>query len=96
MNGCFAKEKEEKGKVGRREERRCGDGSNILALYGSSFFRTPFTAQSNIEKSPPKTAKLPPSTGARAFIAVSAPIRRSPYGLFRKPLTPCQIVPPIA
>lgn len=40
----------------------------------------PFTAQSNVEKSPPQTPKLPPSTGARALIAVIAPMRRSPYG----------------
>lgn len=49
-----------------------------LALYGSSFFRIPFTAQSKVENSPPQTPKFPPSTGARAFIAVRAPILRSP------------------
>jgi len=69
---------------------------DILALYGSSFFLTPLTAQSNVEKSPPQTPKLPPNTGARALIAVRAPIRRSPYGEFRKPFTPCQTAPPIA
>jgi len=68
----------------------------IIALYGSSFFRTPFTAQSNVEKRPPQTPKLPPNTGARALIAVRAPIRRSPYGEFRKPFTPCHTAPPIA
>jgi hypothetical protein len=52
--------------------------NNILALYGSSFFLIPFTAQSNVENSPPQTPKLPPNTGALALIAVSAPIRRSP------------------
>lgn len=51
---------------------------NQLALYGSSFFLTPFTAQSNVENKPPHTPKFPPSTGARAFIAVMAPMRRSP------------------
>jgi len=35
----------------------------------------PFTAQSNVENIPPHTPKFPPSTGARAFIAVNA--RRS-------------------
>ena len=83
----------------------------IMALYGSSFFRTPFTAQSNVENRPPchcqtlhgasrtgqttQTPKFPPSTGARALIAVTAPIRRSPYGEFRKPFTPCQTAPPM-
>lgn len=69
---------------------------DILALYGSSFFLTPFTAQSNVENSPPQTPKLPPNTGARALIAVSAPIRRSPYGEFLNPFTPCHTAPPIA
>lgn len=50
----------------------------VLALYGSSFFLIPLTAQSNVENSPPQTPKLPPSTGARALIAVNAPIRLSP------------------
>ena len=70
--------------------------TNVLALYGSSFFLTPFTAQSNVENRPPHTPKFPPNTGARAFIAVRAPIRRSPYGEFRKPFTPCHTAPPIA
>lgn len=42
----------------------------------------PLTAQSNVENRPPQTPKLPPRTGARALIAVIAPIRRSPYGEF--------------
>jgi hypothetical protein len=42
----------------------------------------PLTAQSNVENKPPQTPKLPPRTGARALIAVIAPIRRSPYGEF--------------
>jgi hypothetical protein len=67
-----------------------------LALYGSSFFLIPFTAQSYVEKSPPHIPKLPPSTGARALMAVSAPIRLSPYGLFLNPLIPCHNEPPIA
>ena len=67
----------------------------MMALYGSSFFRIPLTAQSNVENRPPHTPKLPPRTGARALMAVTAPIRRSPYGEFRKPLTPCQTAPPI-
>lgn len=40
----------------------------------------PFTAQSNVENRPPHTPKLPPRTGARALMAVIAPMRRSPYG----------------
>ena len=40
----------------------------------------PFTAQSNVLNSPPQTPKLPPRTGARAFIALREPMRRSPYG----------------
>lgn len=69
---------------------------DVLALYGSSFFRIPLMAQSNVENNPPQTPKLPPRTGARALIAVMAPIRRSPYGLFLNPFTPCQTAPPIA
>lgn len=94
----------------------------IMAFQGSSFFRTPFTAQSNVLNKPPQTPKFPPRTGARALIAVMAvesgqhaylhqklhnlvvsflvivipPIRLSPYGLFRKPFTPCHTAPPIA
>jgi len=68
---------------------------HVLALYGSSFFLIPFTAQSNVENSPPQTPKLPPNTGALALIAVRAPILRSPYGEFRNPLTPCHTAPPI-
>lgn len=44
----------------------------MMAFHGSSFFLTPFTAQSNVLNSPPHTPKFPPSTGALAFIAVSA------------------------
>lgn len=51
---------------------------HILAFHGSSFFRNPLTAQSNVENRPPQTPKLPPSTGARALMAVRAPILRSP------------------
>lgn len=61
-----------------KSTRTMRDLENVLALYGSSFFRMPFTAQSNVEKRPPQTPKFPPSTGARALIAVRAPIRRSP------------------
>lgn len=32
---------------------------------------------------PPQTPKFPPRTGARALIAVMAPMRRSPYGELR-------------
>lgn len=55
----------------------------MMAFQGSSFFRMPLTAQSYVLNSPPQTPKLPPSTGARAFIAVIAPMRRSPYGELR-------------
>lgn len=51
---------------------------HILAFQGSSFFRNPLTAQSNVEKRPPQTPKFPPNTGARALMAVRAPILRSP------------------
>jgi hypothetical protein len=54
------------------------DYRDILALYGSSFFLIPVTAQSKVEKSPPHIPKFPPSTGARALMAVRAPMRRSP------------------
>lgn len=54
----------------------------MMALYGSSFFLIPLTAQSYVENIPPQTPKLPPSTGALAFMAVRAPILRSPYGEF--------------
>ena len=66
----------------------------MIAFQGSSFFRMlsdcqlrfqidvgkpyPLTAQSYVEKSPPQTPKLPPSTGALAFMAVIAPILLSP------------------
>ena len=45
----------------------------VMALYGSSFWRMPFMAQSNVLNRPPQTPKLPPSTGARALSAVRAP-----------------------
>jgi hypothetical protein len=41
----------------------------------------PFIVQSYVENKPPQTPKFPPNTGALAFIAVSAPILLSPYGL---------------
>ena len=75
--------------------RNMEDYMNILALYGSSFFLIPLTAQSKVENKPPHTPKFPPRTGARALIAVKAPIRLSPYGEFRKPLTPCHTAPPM-
>jgi len=43
----------------------------VISVSCSSY-RTPLTAQSNVEKSPPQTPKLPPRTGARALIAVKA------------------------
>ena len=68
----------------------------MMELYGSSFFRIPLTAQSYVLNIPPQTPKFPPVTGARALIAVIAPILRSPYGEFLNPLMPCHIEPPIA
>lgn len=50
----------------------------MMAFHGSSFFRIPLTAQSYVLNSPPQTPKLPPRTGARALMAVMAPMRRSP------------------
>lgn len=52
-----------------------------IGFHGSSFLRSPFNVQSYVLNNPPHTPKLPPSTGALALMAVSAPIRRSPYGL---------------
>lgn len=50
----------------------------MIAFHGSSFCLYPFTAQSNVENSPPQTPKFPPRTGARALIADNEPTRRSP------------------
>jgi len=50
----------------------------IMAFHASSFCRYPFTAQSNVENMPPQTPKLPPVTGARAFMVEMEPARRSP------------------
>jgi hypothetical protein len=44
----------------------------MMAFQGSSFLRTPLTAQSKLLNMPPHTPKLPPSTGARALMAVIA------------------------
>ncbi|RUS21917.1 hypothetical protein BC937DRAFT_91036 [Endogone sp. FLAS-F59071] len=51
----------------------------IMEFHGSSFCLSPFRVQSKVEKRPPQTAKLPPRTGARAFMAVTAPRTRSPW-----------------
>lgn len=50
----------------------------MIAFHASSFCRQPLTAQSNVENMPPQTPKLPPVTGARAFIEEMAPTKRSP------------------
>jgi len=68
----------------------------IMAFHASSFCRNPFTAQSNVENMPPQTPKLPPVTGARAFIVEREPAKRSPRGEFLAPFMPCQIPPPTA
>ena len=54
----------------------------MIALYGSSFFLIPLTAQSKVPNSPPQTPKLPPRTGARALMAVMLPGSREPSGEF--------------
>lgn len=66
-----------------------------IAFQGSSFRRMPVIEQLSKLKSPLQAPTLPPKTGARILMAVSAPIRRSPYGLLRNPLVPCQNVAPI-
>jgi hypothetical protein len=68
----------------------------VIAFHGSSFCLYPFTAQSKDENNPPQTPKFPPKTGARALMADTEPIRRSPRGELRAPLIPCHIPPPIA
>lgn len=40
-----------------------------MEFHGSSFFRTATSAQSNVENSPPHTAKLPPMRGASRLSA---------------------------
>jgi hypothetical protein len=55
----------------------------MIAFQGSSFLRMPLTAQSNVLNMPPQTPKLPPSTGARALIAVMAGGKRSQYVYMR-------------
>lgn len=51
----------------------------IIAFHASSFCLHPFTAQSNVENIPPHTPKLPPVTGALAFMEEMAPTKRAPY-----------------
>jgi len=51
-----------------------------MAFQASSFCRQLLIAQSKVENIPPQTPKLPPVTGARAFIEETAPARRSPCG----------------
>lgn len=49
-----------------------------IEFHGSSFCLIPLRPQSKVENRPPQTAKLPPNTGARAFMADTAPTKRSP------------------
>jgi hypothetical protein len=49
-----------------------------IAFHASSFCRQPLIAQSNVENMPPHTPKLPPVTGALAFMDETAPTKRSP------------------
>lgn len=51
----------------------------MIAFHASSFCRQPLTAQSNVENIPPHIPKLPPVTGARAFMEEIAPTKRSPW-----------------
>lgn len=67
----------------------------MIAFQGSSLLRTALTAQSKVEKRPPQTPKLPPTTGARALRALTAPRWRSPMGEFLNPLIPCHTQPPM-
>jgi len=69
---------------------------DMMAFQGSSFCRQPLMAQSKVENMPPQTPKLPPVTGARAFMEETAPMKRSPLGEFLAPFIPCQIPPPTA
>lgn len=66
----------------------------MIAFHGSSFFRTPFTAQSNVLNRPPQTPKLPPSTGARALMAVIAE-HQGQYVFGSYPDCACAVIPPI-
>ena len=40
---------------------------DAIEFHGSSFRRMATSEQSKVEKRPPHTAKLPPTTGARAL-----------------------------
>lgn len=62
---------------------------DMIAFHASSFWRQLFTAQSNVENMPPQIPKLPPVTGARAFMEEMAPTKRSPcYGVSWKSKNP--------
>ena len=67
-----------------------------MEFHGSSFFRIPTKMQSNVEKSPPHTAKLPPSLGLSLLIDSSAPFILAPGGEFFSPFTRYHTPPPTA
>src|SRR4051812_23776683 len=58
----------------------------IIEFHGSSLFLAYINAQSNVEKRPPQTAKLPAVIGARSLREESAPERRKFLGEFLRPL----------
>mmetsp|Transcript_14034 Transcript_14034/g.26977 ORF Transcript_14034/g.26977 Transcript_14034/m.26977 type:complete len:270 (-) Transcript_14034:436-1245(-) len=67
-----------------------------IEFHGSSFFLIPTRMQSKVLKSPPQTAKLPPSRGDSLRMASSAPFTLAPGGEFLSPLTRYQTPPPTA
>ena len=67
-----------------------------MLFHGSSFFLTATSVQSNVEKSPPQTAKLPPILGASRRMDSMPPRIRAPDGAFFMPLSRCHKPPPTA
>ena len=67
-----------------------------MEFHGSSFFRIPTKMQSKVEKSPPHTAKLPPSLGLSLLMDSSAPFILAPGGEFFSPFTRYHTPPPTA
>mmetsp|Transcript_41771 Transcript_41771/g.94365 ORF Transcript_41771/g.94365 Transcript_41771/m.94365 type:complete len:225 (-) Transcript_41771:78-752(-) len=68
----------------------------MIEFHGSSFLRIATSEQSKVENRPPHTAKFPPIIGALALTAVTPPIKRSPRGELRAPLTLFHTPPPMA
>lgn len=67
-----------------------------IEFQGSSLPRMPIKQQSNVENSPPHTAKLPPRTGALVLTAPMLPYNLEPFGEFLHPFMNEKIPPPIA